>query len=98
MDSLSIAAVAIISAVLGVAITWLALRTRTAVLREQISTLGQTLTAVREELRTANSNNSDLRAEVAGLNSTLQEERKTGVEKIQLLISASAELRQAFQA
>jgi DNA recombination protein RmuC len=53
---------------------------------------------VREELRTANSNNSGLRAEVAGLNSTLQEERKTGAEKLQLLNSASAELRQAFQA
>ncbi|MGD0793342.1 MAG: DNA recombination protein RmuC [Terriglobales bacterium] len=98
MDSLSIPALAIISAVLGGVVTWLVLRTRSAVLREQVSTLGQTLTAVREELRTANSNNSDLRAEVAGLNSTLQEERKTGAEKLQLLNSASAELRPAFQA
>lgn len=98
MDSLSILALAIISAVLGAVVTWLVLRTRSAVLREQVSTLEQTLTAVREELRTANSNNSDLRAEVAGLNSTLQEERKTGAEKLQLLNSASAELRPAFQA
>lgn len=83
MGSLSILALAIISAVLGGVVTWLALRTRSAVLREQVSTLEQTLSAVREELKTANSNNSDLRTEVAGLNSTLQ---------------VSAELRPAFQA
>lgn len=83
MDSLSIPALAIISAVLGGVFTWLVLRTKSAVLREQVSTLERTLTAVREELSTANSNNSELRAEVAGLKS---------------LNSASAELRPAFQA
>lgn len=98
MDSLSILALAVISAVLGGIVTWLVLRTRPAVLRERVSTLEQTLAAVREELRTANSDNSGLRAEGAALNSTLQEERKTGAEKLQLLNSASAELRQAFQA
>jgi len=56
------------------------------------------LTPVREELKAANSDNLRLTAQVAGLNSTLQEERKTGAEKLQLLNSASAELRQAFQA
>jgi hypothetical protein len=69
MDSLSIPALAIISAVLGGVFTWLVLRTKSAVLREQVSTLERTLTAVREELSTANSNNSELRAEVAGLKS-----------------------------
>lgn len=98
MDSLSILALAIISAALGGVVAWLVLRTRSAVLREQVSTLEQTSTAAREELRAANSNNSDLKAEVAGLNSTLQEERKTGAEKLQLLSSASEELRTAFQA
>jgi DNA recombination protein RmuC len=98
VNSLSIPALAIIFAALGGAVAWLALRTRSAVLREQVSTLGQTLTAAQQQLRTANSNNSDLRAEVAGLNSTLQEERKTSVEKLKLLDSASVELRQAFQA
>lgn len=83
MDSLSILALAIISAALGSVITWLALRARSAVLREQVSTLDRTLTVVREDLKTADSNNSSLRAEVAGLNSTLQ---------------VSAELRPAFQA
>src|ERR1019366_10102392 len=98
MDSLSILALAIVSAALGGVVAWLVLRTRSAVLREQVSTLEQTSTAAREELRAANSNNSDLKAEVAGLNSTLQEERKTGAEKLQLLSSASEELRTAFQA
>jgi DNA recombination protein RmuC len=68
------------------------------VLEKQVSSLVQTLTSVREELKAANSDNLRLTAQVAGLNSTLQEERKTGAEKLQLLNSASAELRQAFQA
>ena len=98
MSSLSIPALAIISVLLGGVLAWLALRARSAVLRERVSTLDRSLAVVQEELRTVNSNNSDLRAEVAGLNSTLQEERKTSVEKLQLLNTASAELRQAFQA
>jgi len=98
MDSLSILAIAMISAVLGGVVAWLVLQTRSAVLREQVSTLERTLTAVQEELRTANAANADLRAQVAGLDSTLKEERKTGAEKLQLLNSALAELRPAFQA
>ena len=98
MGSLSIPALAIISVLLGGVLAWLALRARSAVLRERVSTLDRSLAVVQEELRTVNSNNSDLKAEVAGLNSTLQEERKTSVEKLQLLNTASAELRQAFQA
>jgi DNA recombination protein RmuC len=98
VNSLSIPALALVFAVLGGALAWLTLRTRSAVLREQVSVLGQTLAAAQDQLRTANSNNSDIRAQVAGLNSTLQEERKTSVEKLKLLDSASAELRRAFQA
>ena len=99
MLSLSILVVASVSAVLGgVVVTWLVLRTRSAVLREQVSTLERTLTAVREELRTANSANSGLGAQVAGLDSTLKEERKTSAEKLELLNAALAELRPAFQA
>jgi DNA recombination protein RmuC len=98
MDSLSIPVVAVSFAVLGSVVTWLVLRTRAAVLEKQVSTLEQMLTPVREELKAANSDNLRLTAQVAGLNSTLQEERKTGAEKLQLLNSASAELRQAFQA
>jgi DNA recombination protein RmuC len=98
VDSLSILAVAIISAVLGGVVTWLALRTRSAVLREQVSTLEETLRGAQGELGTAHSNNSNLREEVAGLKSTLQEERKTGAEKLELLTSASEDLRTAFRA
>jgi DNA recombination protein RmuC len=98
VNSLSIPVLALIFAVLGGALAWLTLRTRSAVLKEQVSVLGKTLAAAQDQLRTANSNNSDLRAQVAGLNSTLQEERKASVEKLKLLDSASAELRQAFQA
>lgn len=98
MGSLSIPALAIISVLLGGVLAWLALRARSAVLRERVSTLDRSLAVVQEELRTVNSNNSDLKAEVAGLNSTLQEERKTSIEKLQLLNSASGELRHAFQA
>ncbi len=98
MVSLSMLVLAVVSAVLGGVVAWLVLQTRSAVLREQVSTLERTLPAVQEELRTANAANADLRAQVAGLDSTLKEERKTGAEKLQLLNSALAELRPAFQA
>lgn len=98
MDSLSIAFVAVISAVVGGFVTWLILRTRSAVLRERVSSMGRALNSAQEELTTSSAKNADLRAELAGLSSTLQEERKTGAEKLQLLSSASEELRKAFQA
>ncbi len=98
MNSLSILVLAIASAVLGGVVAWLVLQTKSAVLRQQVSSLERTLSAAQEELKTANSNNSDLKAEVAGLKSTLQEEHKTSAEKLQLLSSASEELRTAFQA
>ena len=98
MGSLPIQAVAIISVLVGSVVTWLALRTKTAVLRQQASSLGLSLTSIQEELKTAIRDNSDLKASVAGLNSTLREERKTGLEKLELLNSASGNLRQAFQA
>jgi len=99
MVSLSMLVLAMISAVLGgVVVTWLVVRTRSAVLREQASTLTQTLADVREKLEAATSDNTRLTAQVAGLESTLQGERESGEEKLQLLKSASAELRQAFQA
>ena len=98
MYSLSIPALAAIFAVLGGVITWLALRTRSEVLKTQVLNLDQTLTAVRGEFKTVNSANAELRDKVAALNSTLLEERKTNAEKLKLLTAASAELRSAFQA
>ncbi len=84
MISLSIVLVAAVAAaVAGVIVTWLVLRTKSAVLQEQISSSARTITALQQELGMANSNNSGLKAEVAGLSSKLQ---------------ASAELRPAFQA
>src|SRR5271157_5023333 len=99
MVSLSMLVLAMISAVLGgVVVTWLVLRTRSAVLREQVSTLTQTLADIRNKLEAAVSDNTRLTAQVAGLESTLQGERESGEEKLQLLQSASAQLREAFQA
>jgi DNA recombination protein RmuC len=100
MNSLSILmpVLALISAALGGAIAWMALRTRSAVLREQVATLTQTLADVRHKLEAAGSDNTRLTAQVAGLESTLQGERESGEEKLRLLKSASAELREAFQA
>jgi len=74
------------------------LRTKSAVLREQVSTFTQTLADVRKKLEGATSDNTRLAAQVAGLESTLQGERQSGEQKLQLLNSASVELRQAFQA
>lgn len=98
MDSLSIPVALFVAAALASVLTWLVLRTRSAVLREQASSLGRTLAAAQEERKAANTNSTNLNAKVAALNSTLEQERKTSEDKLQLLNSASLDLRQTFQA
>ncbi len=98
MDNLWILVTAGVFAALGASLTWLAIRTRSAVLRERTVNLTQVLETAREELKTATSANSELRAQVAALDSTLKEERKTSAEKLALLQGAEEKLRTVFQA
>ncbi len=85
-------------AALGLIIAWLTLRTRAAVLQERAVTLDRALKESSAKLATENSANAALSKQLATLTSTLQEERKSNQEKLDLLDSATAELTTAFQA
>ncbi len=88
----------IISVLLAALVTWLVVRTRSAVLRERVAILERGLASSQEELKAALSANSEARDKLAAVNAALQEERKTHAEKLGLLNRASEELREAFQA
>src|SRR5208337_3005183 len=96
--SLSILMMAAVCVAPGAVVTWLVLRTKSAVLRERAAQLGRDLDEVREDLKKEQSANKELRGSVAGLESTLQEERKSNQEKLALLNNATERLREAFQA
>jgi DNA recombination protein RmuC len=85
-------------AAVGLAIAWLSLRTRAAVLEERAATLDRALQEVSAKLVTENSANATLARQLAALSSTLQEERKSSQEKLELLNRATGELSNAFQA
>jgi DNA recombination protein RmuC len=85
-------------AAVGLAIAWLSLRTRAAVLEERAATLDRALQEVSAKLITENSANATLARQLAALSSTLQEERKSSQEKLELLNRATGELSNAFQA
>ena len=100
---------AIVAAILGLAvgavIAWLAGQSRVAALRERVTLLeGQLLSAHSETDRAhseaARSNDivAKLQAESASLSTTLEHERKASEEKLALVLKASDELKNAFQA
>ena len=77
---------------------WLIVRTKTAVLREKVSTLEEALLSAEKERNELRSVSSDLRTENAGLDAKLEEERRANAEKLQLINSAEQQLKNAFQA
>lgn len=101
--------VAILAGVLGVIIgaivAWLAARSGSAALKERVAQGEQQLAAARQEISDAEAANSrqieqngKLQAEVAGLRTTLEHERKASEEKFALVTRASEELKNSFQA
>ncbi|HUJ95852.1 MAG TPA: DNA recombination protein RmuC [Terriglobales bacterium] len=93
----SLALCAVLAA-LAAFVTWLVVRTRSAVLFERVTLLEQSLANTQSELRSATSANAEARDQLASLNATLQEERKTATEKLALLNRATEELRETFHA
>jgi DNA recombination protein RmuC len=85
-------------AAVGLGIAWLSLRTRAAVLAERATTLDRGLQEASARLATENSANTSLARQLAALSSTLEEERKSHQEKLELLNRATGELSNAFQA
>src|ERR1700756_1967391 len=87
-----------LGAAFGVALAWLGLRSRSAGILARLALIEKDLAGARGDLARQPEANSQLRARAAGLESTLQHERKSTAEKLELLDRASNELREAFQA
>jgi len=84
--------------IVGAIVSWLALRSKSAALEERATLVQQQLTTSQQETARLNESNARLQAEIAGLNSTLEHERKTAEEKLALVTRASEDLKNAFQA
>src|SRR6201987_4555712 len=87
-----------LGAAFGVALAWLGLRSRSAGILARLALIERDLAGARNDLARQQEANSQLRAHAAGLESTLQHERKSTAEKLDLLDRASNDLREAFQA
>jgi len=88
----------ILGAAFGIALAWLGLRSRHAGAHVRLSLVEKDLAAARNELTRQQENSAKLREQAAALESTLQHERKSAAEKLDLLDRATDELREAFQA
>jgi DNA recombination protein RmuC len=88
----------IIGLLLGALLAWLALGSRTAVLRSRLSLTEKELAAAKADLARLLAEQRELIASKAKLESALDSERKTSSEKIELLTRAGEELQNAFKA
>jgi len=82
----------------GSVLAWLGLRARTAGRDARLALTEKDLRTAREELNRQQEAHSRLREQDAALQSTLDHERKSASEKLELIDRASTELREAFQA
>src|SRR5215475_7856302 len=83
---------------LGSALVYLALRLRSASAEARLALLDKDLLAARSEFARLQEANARLREQAAAIESTLQHERQSAAEKLDLLDRATDELREAFQA
>jgi DNA recombination protein RmuC len=88
----------VIGLALGAILSWLALRSTTAALEQRVTMVQQQLDAALADAARQTEANAQLRAQIAGLNSTLEHERKFSEEKLALVTKASDDLKNAFQA
>jgi DNA recombination protein RmuC len=88
----------VVGAAFGAALAWLGMRSRYAGADVRLSMLEKDLAATRNEFSRQQEVNAQLREQTAALESTLQHERKSAAEKLDLLDRATEELREAFQA
>ncbi len=96
--ALSSLAFAISGFILGSLLTWLFLRSRSAVLESRLSSIQQELTSARLDVAKNNQLNTELNAAVARLDAAIVHERKANQEKAELLDQATEGLREAFRA
>jgi DNA recombination protein RmuC len=89
---------AVIGLLLGMAVAWLFLRSQQASLGTRLLLLEKELGAAKAEVARLQQLQNELIASKARLESTLEAERKTSSEKVELVTRASEELRNAFKA
>jgi len=85
-------------ALFGGVIAWLGLRSRSTSLHSQFSMAVEELVAARARLSDLQEANAKLRENLAGLNKTLEHERKSSLEKLAILDRATEQLGETFQA
>jgi DNA recombination protein RmuC len=90
--------IGVIGLLFGSLIAWLALRSRNAALSVRLSLMEKELAAEKATLARVQQGYTELVASRARLESTLESERKTSTEKVELVMRASEELRNAFKA
>jgi DNA recombination protein RmuC len=90
--------IGVIGLLFGSVLAWLALRSRTATLNARLSLMEKQLAAQNADLARLQQAHTDVVAGKARVESTLESERKTNDEKIELVTRASEELRNAFKA
>jgi DNA recombination protein RmuC len=88
----------LVGAAFGIALAWLGLRQRSAGTEARLSLIEKELATSRGEAARLQEANSRLREQSAALESTLQHERQSAAEKLDLINRATDELREAFQA
>ncbi|HWX94221.1 MAG TPA: DNA recombination protein RmuC [Terriglobales bacterium] len=88
----------LVGAAFGIALAWLGLRQRSAGTEARLSLIEKDLATSRDEAARQQEANSRLREQSAALESTLQHERQSAAEKLELINRATDELREAFQA
>src|ERR1700751_1271694 len=88
----------LLGALFGSALAWFWLRARNAARDARLALTEKDLRAAREDLARQQEAQARLREQAAGLQSTLELERKSSVEKLDLIDRASEELREPFQA
>jgi DNA recombination protein RmuC len=88
----------LVGAAFGIALAWLGLRQRSAGTEARLSLIEKDLATSRGEAARQQEANSRLRENAAALESTLQHERQSAAEKLELINRATDELREAFQA
>ncbi len=79
-------------------LAWVWVRSRSAALRQRLADVEQELKGAQAEAKTLIGANASLREAMAGLQATLEHERKTAEEKLALLSHAKDELGDAFKA
>src|SRR5882762_3034507 len=88
----------VFGALLGSALVYLAVRSRSAAAEARLTLIEKDLATARAEFSRQQEINSRLREQPAALEATLQHERQSAAEKLDLISHATDELREAFQA